>query len=510
LIQKINPYPRKFFKSFNLIHNPYPQIAQSTSIMANVIQGDQDINKDKSDQAHLDLEIQTKIPKPTENSSFETSGKTSGYSGSNSNSALDMVNLASQNSSNNSSQLITQNLSQKAMIQAQNQAQNQGQNGHQMTQQIPLSSHALPSNLGHPIPIQHISQNNSTESVADMSTDSNNFNDEVRTLFVSGLPMDVKQRELYLLFRTYDGYQGNIIRMTSKAGKPPAPVGFVTFNSRKDADRARVSLQGVKFDPFDQMPLRLEFARSNTKARLRPASPGFGMNGMGVMQGGMNGVMMQNGGMNGMNSVGLNGQVLPTLAHAVPAHTIIGRQIGDYFGAQLVAQAQANANMNGQITAEAQNCDNSPSPQNQSQVPPVTTTTPVFQQVYYTTPGVNIGQTAQNSATPVYHNYGNGINEQYLAVIQAAQNNNSNAQPMIYNQQQQHFQNGYYKNGNFIKQQQQHQHQQQQQQQQQQQAQQQQQIQAQVQQVLAVQQAHQMQTTNMIEQTSPCKGSFEN
>jgi len=79
-------------------------------------------------------------------------------------------------------------------------------------------------------------------------------------------------------------------------------------------------------------------------------------------------------------------------------------------------------------------------------------------------------------------------------VIQAAQNNNSNAQPMIYNQQQQHFPNGYYKNGNVVKQQ--HQHQQQhQQQQQQQQHQQQQQIQAQVQQVLAVQQAHQMQTT---------------
>ena len=172
--------------------------------------------------------------------------------------------------------------------------------------------------------------------------------------------------------------------MTSKAGKPPAPVGFVTFNSRKDADRARVSLQGVKFDPFDQMPLRLEFARSNTKARLRPASPAFGMNGIGVvMNGGMNGVMTGmngginggiNGGMSGMNSVGINGQILPTLAHAVPAHTIIGRQIGDYFGAQLVAQAQANANMNGQITqTDSQNCDNSPSPQNQSQVQPVTT-----------------------------------------------------------------------------------------------------------------------------------------
>jgi len=29
--------------------------------------------------------------------------------------------------------------------------------------------------------------------------------DELRTLFVSGLPSDVKQRELYLLFRAYTG-----------------------------------------------------------------------------------------------------------------------------------------------------------------------------------------------------------------------------------------------------------------------------------------------------------------
>lgn len=156
---------------------------------------------------------------------------------------------------------------------------------------------------------------NSAESVADMSTDSINIgpiNDEVRTLFVSGLPMDVKQRELYLLFRTFDGYQGNIVRMTSKAGKPPAPVGFVTFETRKHADKARQALQGVKFDPFDPMPLRLEFARSNTKARLRPNSP-----------------------------IGMPGNF--AIPHHIPTATILGRQIGDYFGAQIVAAAHANA-----------------------------------------------------------------------------------------------------------------------------------------------------------------------
>lgn len=44
-------------------------------------------------------------------------------------------------------------------------------------------------------------------------------NSQVRTLFVSGLPMDAKPRELYLLFRAYDGYEGSLLKVTSKNGK---------------------------------------------------------------------------------------------------------------------------------------------------------------------------------------------------------------------------------------------------------------------------------------------------
>jgi RNA recognition motif-containing protein len=39
----------------------------------------------------------------------------------------------------------------------------------------------------------------------DYKTHESYHNDEVRTLFVSGLPSDVKQRELRLLFRPYKG-----------------------------------------------------------------------------------------------------------------------------------------------------------------------------------------------------------------------------------------------------------------------------------------------------------------
>ncbi|XP_056233109.1 RNA-binding protein, mRNA-processing factor 2a isoform X3 [Seriola aureovittata] len=50
--------------------------------------------------------------------------------------------------------------------------------------------------------------------------------EEVRTLFVSGLPVDIKPRELYLLFRPF---------------------------------------KGIRFDPESPQTLRLEFAKANTK-----------------------------------------------------------------------------------------------------------------------------------------------------------------------------------------------------------------------------------------------------
>ncbi|ELU06415.1 hypothetical protein CAPTEDRAFT_112394, partial [Capitella teleta] len=89
---------------------------------------------------------------------------------------------------------------------------------------------------------------------------------QVRTLFVSGLPMDAKPRELYLLFRAYKGYEGSLLKVTGKNGKTTSPVGFVTFTSRVAAEAAKQDLQqGVRFDPDLPQTLRLEFAKSNTK-----------------------------------------------------------------------------------------------------------------------------------------------------------------------------------------------------------------------------------------------------
>ncbi|XP_036439097.1 RNA-binding protein with multiple splicing-like isoform X2 [Colossoma macropomum] len=92
------------------------------------------------------------------------------------------------------------------------------------------------------------------------SSEYSNHEEEVRTLFVSGLPLDIKPRELYLLFRPFKGYEGSLIKLTSKQ-----PVGFVSFDSRSEAEAAKNALNGVRFDPEIPQTLRLEFAKANTK-----------------------------------------------------------------------------------------------------------------------------------------------------------------------------------------------------------------------------------------------------
>jgi hypothetical protein len=111
-----------------------------------------------------------------------------------------------------------------------------------------------------------------SQSMDSVNTASNE--EEVRTLFVSGLPMDAKPRELYLLFRAYEGYEGSLLKVTSKNGKTASPVGFVTFNTRAGAEAAKQDLQqGVRFDPDMPQTIRLEFAKSNTKVSKPKPTP---------------------------------------------------------------------------------------------------------------------------------------------------------------------------------------------------------------------------------------------
>ncbi|KAK6639384.1 hypothetical protein RUM43_007657 [Polyplax serrata] len=69
------------------------------------------------------------------------------------------------------------------------------------------------------------------------------------------------------------GYEGSLLKVTSKNGKTASPVGFVTFNTRAGAEAAKQDLQqGVRFDPDLPQTIRLEFAKSNTKVS-KPKQP---------------------------------------------------------------------------------------------------------------------------------------------------------------------------------------------------------------------------------------------
>eukprot|EP01126_Amoeba_proteus_P038557 TRINITY_DN4026_c0_g2_i1.p1 TRINITY_DN4026_c0_g2~~TRINITY_DN4026_c0_g2_i1.p1 ORF type:complete len:182 (-),score=21.50 TRINITY_DN4026_c0_g2_i1:447-932(-) len=88
--------------------------------------------------------------------------------------------------------------------------------------------------------------------------------DEVRTLFISGLPVDVKEREIHNLLRLIPGYESCTLSLIPD--KPP--VAFATFINRTSAISGQSYLQGIKFDPDFPQTLRIEFAKANSKKRL--------------------------------------------------------------------------------------------------------------------------------------------------------------------------------------------------------------------------------------------------
>ncbi|KAG2427887.1 hypothetical protein HYH02_014491 [Chlamydomonas schloesseri] len=97
--------------------------------------------------------------------------------------------------------------------------------------------------------------------------------DEVRTVFVTGFPVDVKERELNNLMRFLPGYEASQMNY----GKGSAQ-GFALFTSGALARAACDQLQHVRFD--ENSTLRAEMARKNmyikdmepNAKRARPAS----------------------------------------------------------------------------------------------------------------------------------------------------------------------------------------------------------------------------------------------
>eukprot|EP00262_Sarcandra_glabra_P004354 TRINITY_DN1529_c0_g1_i1.p1 TRINITY_DN1529_c0_g1~~TRINITY_DN1529_c0_g1_i1.p1 ORF type:complete len:313 (-),score=45.57 TRINITY_DN1529_c0_g1_i1:808-1746(-) len=82
--------------------------------------------------------------------------------------------------------------------------------------------------------------------------------DEVRTIFISGLPLDVKERELQNLLRWLPGYEASQVNF-----KGEQPMGFALFSTAQLAMAARDAVQDMVFDAESKAVLHTEMAKKN-------------------------------------------------------------------------------------------------------------------------------------------------------------------------------------------------------------------------------------------------------
>ncbi|XP_023517686.1 uncharacterized protein LOC111781367 [Cucurbita pepo subsp. pepo] len=69
---------------------------------------------------------------------------------------------------------------------------------------------------------------------------------EVRTLFIAGLPEDVKPREIYNLFREFPGYESSHLRSPSQTTQPFA---FAVFSDQQSAIGAMHAVNDTACSP---------------------------------------------------------------------------------------------------------------------------------------------------------------------------------------------------------------------------------------------------------------------
>ncbi|KAF2286495.1 hypothetical protein GH714_017340 [Hevea brasiliensis] len=82
--------------------------------------------------------------------------------------------------------------------------------------------------------------------------------DEVRTIFITGLPEDVKERELQNLLRWLPGYEASQVNY-----KGEKPMGFALFSTAQLAIAAKDALQDMVFDAESKSVLHTEMAKKN-------------------------------------------------------------------------------------------------------------------------------------------------------------------------------------------------------------------------------------------------------
>nr|XP_043636452.1 U2 small nuclear ribonucleoprotein B'' isoform X2 [Erigeron canadensis] len=94
----------------------------------------------------------------------------------------------------------------------------------------------------------------------------------INTLFVSGLPDDVKAREIHNLFRRRPGFDYCQLKYTGRGNQV---VAFATFVNHQSAMAALHALNGVKFDPQTGSTLHIELARSNSRRKNKPGPDAY-------------------------------------------------------------------------------------------------------------------------------------------------------------------------------------------------------------------------------------------
>ncbi|VVB03088.1 unnamed protein product [Arabis nemorensis] len=95
--------------------------------------------------------------------------------------------------------------------------------------------------------------------------------DEVRTLFVAGLPEDVKLREIYNLFREFPGYETSHLRNSDGA----KPFAFAVFSDLQSAVAVMHTLNGMVFDLEKHSTLYVDLAKSNPKSKRSRTDDGW-------------------------------------------------------------------------------------------------------------------------------------------------------------------------------------------------------------------------------------------
>ncbi|XP_073154788.1 uncharacterized protein [Henckelia pumila] len=123
----------------------------------------------------------------------------------------------------------------------------------------PGTSHQPPSAVSHPIHVQPQFVTYAPPLYPQSS------NDQLRTLFVAGLPEDVKPREIYNLFREFPGYQSSNLRAPTSSNSQP--FAFATFADQQSAVMALHALSGLDFDLEKGSTLYIDLAKSNSRSK---------------------------------------------------------------------------------------------------------------------------------------------------------------------------------------------------------------------------------------------------